>query len=136
MVYMQPIIFGEHGRKDLNGEPRCYCDHCRSGCGIKSRHGTNGGNVLVKILLHSQSGSINIVTMKNEQAAEYFDLLKRLNVSPTSRTAGLVLLEFIRMGKVNSVRATTKTREELVEEFKRDYEKIGHIDDKGEMHEL
>lgn len=77
--------------------------------------------MIYKILGQTADGSFLIITMNEQQWALYTSVLKVQNLKYDDPKTGDTLKTFIEAGKVLSVRVTTKTRMEILEEMNRNY---------------
>lgn len=73
-----------------------------------------------------------IITFTEEQARLYVSTLNSFGVDHRSVLAAEIALLFVKEGRVNSLRVTDKTKEQLMEEFKRDYNVIDQFNEEEE----
>lgn len=77
--------------------------------------------MLMKILLHAKDGQIVIVTLTQEQAINLFANAAFYGVKQGSSEMSELILQFVEQGHVKAVSVSKKSREQLIEEMKRNY---------------
>lgn len=77
--------------------------------------------MLFKVFLHLKDGQIATVTFTTEQAVYFYAVAAFYGYKAGSVELGQLVFDLAKEGQVKSINVSRKTREQLVEEMKRNY---------------